>query len=119
MAGKIRTPMEGIAGHELAAVTFVRDYLQLAFDGPVLTLLLDPVLISSGKTLPRSDPQFCMALVALIGTQVESAEVEPDVSFNLRFVSGDVLTMSLRPDDYRFGPEAATFLDTDGKLSVW
>ena len=42
--------VEDLVGEELAAVAFVRDYVEFHFDGPVLTSLTDPIAVVDGES---------------------------------------------------------------------
>lgn len=67
-----------LAGSELSAVCFVRNYVEFHFDGPVLRFLAPPVVSSQGRTFEFPEEGSRDALCALIGQTVEQAEDGPD-----------------------------------------
>ena len=97
-----------IAGQELSAVEFVTDYLQLRFDGPLLTLYEWPSVLLSEFSVSFGEPGYRDALCAQIGETVEDATLEEGDSLTVRFESGVVLAVSLREEDMA-GPEGGVF----------
>lgn len=67
-----------LAGSELSGVCFVRDYVELHFDGPVLRCLAPPVVVQGGGRLAFPDAGSGDALRGLIGRVVERASDEAD-----------------------------------------
>ena len=51
----VRQLFEQIIGEQLGAVTFVQDYVQLAFDGPGITALTPITVVSDGFTVVSGD----------------------------------------------------------------
>jgi hypothetical protein len=47
-----------IVGQELTAVEFVQDYLQLRFDGPLLTLFVWPDVFREEGSYAYGEPEF-------------------------------------------------------------
>lgn len=47
-----------IEGRELGAVTFVRDYVQLAFDGPMITAVTVPFLLMGENRFNWETPGY-------------------------------------------------------------
>lgn len=111
------TPSEALAtlaGLQLASVEFVRDYLQLRFDGPVLSLYTFPTIVI-GRMLQRSDLGYCDALVALISQPIEAVSLTPE-AIEIAFKSGSSLRVSLRDEDYT--TEEAALLEGVGD-AIW
>jgi hypothetical protein len=108
--------LESIVGRELSAVVFVRDYIQLQFDGAGLSALNLPMIKVGQQTLAFGEPGYRDALCERIGRAVRSASVEENERILMEFEDGSTLSISLRPDDYS-GPEAAIF--NNGPEETW
>jgi hypothetical protein len=67
-----------LAGCELSAVCFVRSYVELHFDGPVLRLLAPPFVSTKRQTFEFPNEGSRDVLCTLIGRTVEQAEDRPD-----------------------------------------
>lgn len=91
---------------ELSGVTFVRDYLQLQFDGPWLNVYVWPRILTQSGAMEPETQSYRDALCALIGKSVEEAVEEPKTRLSVRFSDNSVLEISLRQGD-RSTPEAA------------
>ncbi|WP_273066948.1 hypothetical protein, partial [Chloroflexus aurantiacus] len=118
----IRT-LHDLVDEELAAVCFVRDYVEFCFDGPILRALVPPILACDGTQITFPDPTSRDQLCALIGTTVQRVELQDDVAITLTFTSGHVLRIRLDDDARaRIWPEseAAHFVPGIGKpIQVW
>src|SRR6267142_252424 len=67
---------EQLRGRELSSVEFVRDYLQLRFDGGPTINVMSPVVVTRAAGRSRSwDDQFRNALCGQIGKSVGNVEV--------------------------------------------
>jgi hypothetical protein len=97
---KIST-LERLKGHELSAVTFVRDYLQLQFDGPFLNIFVWPRIMAPGASVSLEMPGYRDGLCAQIGKTVGGVAVETDVNFRLFFTDGSMIEVSLLPNARR------------------
>jgi len=111
--------LEILKGRELSAVTFVRDYLQLAFDGPVLTVISDGVLTKLGTSYRFSDAGFCECIRQTIGSAVTDTDLKLGEFCRVRFAANTIFEVSLRDEDYKSGPEALLLRMEDGSLFVW
>tara|TARA_R110000823_G_scaffold216426_1_gene345983 strand:+ start:820 stop:1155 length:336 start_codon:yes stop_codon:yes gene_type:complete len=101
------SPIEKLKGEQLSAVTFVQDYLQLHFDGPLLNVY-SPLTISSGENKETSwSPNFRNALCAQIAKQVTQVELA-ETYLRLTFSDQSSVSISLAENDYT-GPEAVYF----------
>jgi len=105
-----------LAGEELSAVTFVRDYVQLEFDGPCLNAYTAPAVTHGSESLSLGQPGYRDVLCGQIGGRVECTKVD-DQRVSIIFANGVVVSISLRDDDYR-GPEALEFW-LDRKDRIW
>lgn len=98
--------IEALEGHELAEVGFVRDYLQLSFDGPWLTLYHWPaVYVSTNSAMPEGsyvfgEPGYRDALCLQIGESVTRARIETGDALEVEFENGTIFRSSLRDEDY-------------------
>lgn len=95
--------LQPLIGCELASIELVRDYLQLRFDGPCLTLYDFPVL-DEGIVRRRDAPGYLDALAALIGKTVTRVTSDDRA---LTVVIGSTRVVVSLMD--RRGPEAGTF----------
>jgi hypothetical protein len=101
-----------LGGHKLNSVTFVRDYVQLGFDGPGVYAYTMPTVTSGSESLSLGQPGYRDRLCRQIGCRVRRTEVN-DQRVSILFENGAIVSISLQDDDYR-GPEALQFrLDQD------
>lgn len=102
-----------LIGQEVSAVCFVRDYVELHFDGPILRALSDPFGLSGcrGWRFPR--PGSVELMRSYIGKTVDDGELDP----------GRILAIDFGPDRFaiplddasRVGPEAAHLIGVDAR----
>ena len=107
-----------VAIHEaqMSAVTFVRDYVQLHFDGPTLNAFTLPTVLVKDSILAEGDVGYRDALCARIGSTVVAAYADPGDALRIVFSDGSSFSISLRPED-RQTAEAALYLD--GQTKEW
>jgi hypothetical protein len=75
-------PLSELASpHDLGFVTFVRDYLQLSFDGPPLNLYVMPWVYRNTDVLVPGDLGYADAIVAQVGHTL--AEVDELLDYGL------------------------------------
>lgn len=110
--------LDELKGCSLSAVTFVQDYLQLQFDGPLLSLFVWPRVVASATVVTFGMTGYRDALCAQIGKTVSDVAEEADVALCLHFADGAMIEVSLLPNA-RQGPEAIVFRDGKGALVVW
>jgi len=101
--------LSAIEGQELSAVEFVQDFLQLRFEGPLLTLFTWPDVFREEGSYAYGEPEFRNVLCALIGDSVTAATLEEGEAIEIAFESGVVLRASLREEDLD-GPEAGQYV---------
>jgi hypothetical protein len=106
--------IETFIGEKLSAVTFVLDYWQLQFDGPMMTALTHIEVCTNGCIVRDGDDQFRNRLCGQIGKIVERVDQTPE-AITIRFADNSLISISLRDQDYR-GPEAAIFHGSGGKI---
>lgn len=114
-ADEADTALRRIEGHELDAVTFVRDYVQFRFDGPILNAYVWPVLHVGTEQYSIGMRGYRDELCSRIGCTVRSAK-ETVERVTLSLSDGSSMHISLRDED-RLGPEA--LLLDDGAGQVW
>jgi hypothetical protein len=84
-----------LVGRELSSIEFVRDYLQVRFDGPTLTLIVWPTLFKDGRSVAQGDVGFTDKLLSLIGKEVSDCRFRPEDELVLIFLSGELLRVAL------------------------
>ena len=92
--------LQVLVGKQLSSVEFVQDYVQLRFDGPVLTALVWPVVSSDGRKLRYGEAEFRDVLCQRIGLTVTKVEHSPDEALEIDFEDDSAITVSLREADY-------------------
>lgn len=106
--GHFTQGIETLIGERLSSVTFILDYIQLAFDGPNLQVFCPMVIRGGGQDLSQDDAAFRNAICALISKNVTGIEVARG-SIAIAFGSTEV--------DLCFdqsSPEPLVFSDGDG-----
>jgi hypothetical protein len=71
----IADALGALVGRDLSSVTFVRDYVQLAFDGPGVNAFTMPTVTSGAENLSLGKPRYRDCLCQQIGCRVEGTEV--------------------------------------------
>ncbi len=113
----MQEPVQQLVGAELAAVVFVRDYIQLSFDGPMLNAHTPIAVTTDGVMSVSGDDQFRNRLCGLIGRSVTNVRVRDD-EFRIELFGGSSISLSLRPAHYA-GPEAVVFHGASGEVVVF
>jgi len=109
-----RQHLTAITDGELSAITFVRDYIQLHFDGPTINAYTLPTVVVGGSVFSHADPGYRDALCARIGATVRAAYADPGQRLQIDFSDDSSLSISLRPED-RVVEEAAVYNDDQTK----
>ena len=114
---EILAALRTIKGHQLGAVTFVQDYVQLAFDGPALTAYNCPFVWVSGRVWEPATDSYRDRLCEQITKIVSEVELNAE-KLSIAFDDGSRIEVSLR---VKAGcAEAAVFTDPDkGYTAVW
>jgi hypothetical protein len=105
-----------VEGEQLSAVTFVQDYVQLHFDGPMLTAITRPIVVAGDTSFSFGEPGYRDRLCGLIASRVTRAYVRPGDRLQIDFTERASLVVSLKPDAYR-AAEAVIF--SDGRTEQW
>src|SRR6266702_971059 len=87
--------LESLVGQELSAVEFVQDYVQLRFDGPLVTFYEWPEVFREEGSYAFGEPEYRNVLCALIGESVSAASVEEGEARGRLAVTLDMLTDAL------------------------
>lgn len=109
--------IRALEGYELSAVSFVRDYVEFHFDGPILRAITPPAV-----NLSKGEFKFEMngwrdALCSLIGRKVESIVLNKS-QIALSFEGGGEIKIPLTPTGNAV--EAMHFVPAGhGPLQVW
>jgi hypothetical protein len=111
------SPLQQIVGEQLSAVTFVQDYLQLHFDGPILNALTVVTVTSPEGQARSGEDQFRNLLCSCISKQVCGVDIREHDALLIRLADGSSVSVSLRDEDY-CGPEAVTFRGVKDEISV-
>jgi hypothetical protein len=95
---------------QLSAITFVRDYVQLHFDGPVISAFSLPKVTVDGKAVSFGEAGYRDALCSRIGLPVLMAFVDPEEEMRIGFSDGSWISVSLKAEG-RVVAEAAVYQD--------
>ena len=107
-----------LLGEDLSGVTFVRDYIQLQFNPPPILNAYTPVTVSAGgRSATLGDEAFANMIIGQINKYVKSVDVQPDVVIAIHFEDTSIVSISLRPSDYR-GAEAINLFKRNKGLLV-
>jgi hypothetical protein len=112
-----KQPLDILIGEQMSAVVFVRDYVQLVFDGPGLTAVTPPVVEVGQASSRWGDPGYRDKLCELIGKTVRHAQIVDTEEITIKFDDDSSIRISLRPEDY-ITAEAAIFSHGE-RLWVW
>jgi hypothetical protein len=109
--------LQQIVGEQLSAVTFVQDYLQLQFDGPILNALTVVTVATPQGRAASGDDQFRNLLCSCIAKQVSRVEVRDQEALSIQLADGCSISVSLRDEDYCC-PEAVNFHGRNDEIMV-
>ena len=105
MSGRDHFLLADLVGEDVASVIFVRDHVQLDFDGPRFSLFVWPGVVTRTGLRHWGAPGYRDALCGLIGQTVTAAEESREAGLVVRLGACSV-TVKPRPDEVR-GPEIA------------
>jgi len=109
------TPLISLISRELSAVVFVRDYLQLEFDGLGITYNLFPLVQIAGSIWNADNEEYRNKLCEQIGKNVVSFSAEKE-SLNIYFSDGSSILLSFSYEDLDL-PEIVIIQD-ENKVTV-
>lgn len=111
--------IESIVGEQLSAVSFVQDYVEFHFDGPVVRALSNPTVRGPSVKATFPDKGSRDALCSAIGRIVRSVEVDDDHRAEIGLDGECVITIPLGADNHR-GTEAMHFVAAPySPVQVW
>jgi hypothetical protein len=111
-----RPDLPSVVGDELSAVCFVRDYVELHFDGPVLRLLGDVTVKNDSETKSPSDDGFRDWLCRNIGRRVAAVGPLGGNEIELKFHGNDII----RVEGQNLGIGFAQFINFPARRTqVW
>jgi hypothetical protein len=110
-------PIEKLKGEQLSAVTFVHDYVQLHFDGPLMNVYAPVTVCAGGRSDSSGGSEFRNAICAQIAKEIASTEWGDESHLKLSFTDKSSISISLNPSDYS-GPEALYFHGYDQTLVI-
>lgn len=98
-------PLQLLMGLEVNAVSFVADYVELHFNGPVLRALSDPLGVYGGREWRFPAPGSMELMRCYIGRTVDGFELDPERILALDF--GQHRFVIPLDSDSSKGPESA------------
>lgn len=105
------SPLRLLVGREISAVCFVRDYVELHFDGPILRALTNPWGLYGCRAWRFPEGQSPTVMRYYIGVTIDGYELVP--GRYLAVDSGEHRFAIPLDDDSRPGPEAAHLIGVD------
>ncbi|MFE7094388.1 hypothetical protein [Streptomyces erythrochromogenes] len=111
-------PLQLLMGLEVSAVSFVRDYVELHFDGPVLRALSDPSGVYEGREWRFPEPGSLELMRCFIGKTVDGCALVPDRILALNL--GEHRFVIPLDSESSGGPESAHLVGVDesGRASI-
>lgn len=99
--------IQNFVGEQLSAVSFVQDYVELHFDGPLIRCLVRPVVeFVDGVKKQFGSDGYRDDLCGYIGTFLDRAELDVERELRLTFTSGNSLVVPLDDAGREGQPEA-------------
>jgi len=111
-------PFDKLIGEQLSAVSFVQDYVELHFGGPVIRALANPIITDDAGTVAFPDPGSRDRICRIITQIVREVDLTEDLELRIRFTEAQIvvpLNGARSP-----GPEAMHFQDSvTAPVQVW
>jgi hypothetical protein len=115
---KARSPLESLVGEQLSAVVFVQDYLQLQFDGSVLSLYIWPSVKLAEIDVIFGQTGYRDLLCHQIGKIISSVRDDGE-ELTVNFMDGSFIRVRFEEADDKM-QEIAMFQHlASGKWTVW
>jgi len=108
-----------LEGRQMAAVTFLRAYVQLLFDGPYLNAYTMPQVKLSDAVFHPKAPGYRDALCEQIGKTVIVTHEEPNKKLEIQFGDGTSIEISLKEEDRVCAEAAMLQADSGKRWNVW
>ncbi len=119
MVTKSVQTLSDLEGEEVSAVSFVRDYVEIHFDGPVVRSLSNPTVTTPDSRARFPEAGSRDALCQLIGAVVTGVILKEGESFELITDNDCNLVIPLDSQSLRRG-EAMHFLPASNRpMEVW
>jgi hypothetical protein len=111
--------IQDLVGEEISAIAFVRDYVEIHCDGPIVRCLSNPSITFHGTTFRFPEPGSRDALCQAIGSTIGAVTLNETSALEL--VTTDDWRITIRLDlNSRRGPEAMHFVpEVDMPIQVW
>ncbi|WP_158752832.1 hypothetical protein [Dyella sp. S184] len=104
---------------KLVSVTFIKDYLQLNFDGPYFNFYDYPSINVGGEIFDSKKFGYREHICNLIGSKVVLIKEDIDSNISINFDNSSSVSLSLKPED-RSSVEIAMFQSGSGEgWIVW
>jgi hypothetical protein len=105
---------KSIIGEQLSSVTFIQDYLQLHFDGNILTFYSWPQVNLGTISCKFRDIGYRNALCEIISIKVTNVVIVENTSLKIFFEDNNNISLSLVRDQSNIGlAEFLYFVDVD------
>ena len=111
---KVLSEFEFLIGVPVSTISFVQDYVEIGFDGPIIRLLGAITLLLEKQEVNSVDNTFERSLRRLIGQSYQHGTFEEDCEANLLFSGG--YEILVRSTGYEFIHLLPTGKDT---VLVW
>jgi len=108
-----------LEGREMAAVTFLRAYVQLLFDGPYLNAYTMPQVKLNDTVFHPKTPGYRDALCEQIGKTVTATREELNKKLEIQFGDGTSIEISLKDEDRVCAEAAMLQADAGKRWNVW
>jgi hypothetical protein len=108
--------LDEIVGAQLSAITFVMDYYQFQFDGPMFNVLTPVTVDSESGRAVTGDDQFRNLVCGQIAKIVRAVTVREGEAIAVTFEDRSEVRFSLKESDYP-GPEAVIFYGGSGSTA--
>jgi len=101
-----------LAGEQLSSVEFVQDYLQLNFDGRIITSYIWPTVEIGEEVYKFGDQNYRNKLCGLIGKKIDNISCQEKKYLMLLFENGiEKIMINLDPNNPEIVSEIAIFND--------
>ncbi len=118
MQQQTSNPLKILEGSQLSSVEFVQDYVQLRFDGPMLTAITQPRVRVMNQWYEWGTQGYRDALCGRIGKLVHQGLIITEHEIKIEFEDESSITISIKPENYR-AAEAAIFANPPNPTIVW
>lgn len=111
--------LRSLIGEELNAVSFVMDYVELHFNGPVVRCIADPVVSDDKRSWRFPEPGSRDALCSLIGTALSALDFEEAEYLGLGFADSRRITIPLNEEARHHGEAVHYVPGINQPITVW